>query len=70
MSENVRTPSETLMSALEECETAEDVLIIMRHKDDISWHSTHMNLSYKLGMPEFVSTCVRHDILSMKEYEK
>ena len=36
----VRTPTETLMSALSECETADNCIIILRHKSDISWHET------------------------------
>lgn len=63
MSIQIRTPTETLMSALEECEDANDVLIIIRHKDAVSWHTTCDSRIDKLGMLEFVSTCVRASII-------
>lgn len=63
MDRQIRTPSETLMSALSECEDASDVLIIVRHKDAVSWHTTCESRIDKLGMLEFVSTCVRASII-------
>lgn len=63
MAKNVRTPSETLMSALSECETAENVLIIMRHEGDISWHETNSSRADLLGLLDFVSTCIRGQIM-------
>lgn len=63
MSENLRTPSETLMSALSECETAENVVIIMRHAGDISWHQTTNSRADLLGMLEFVACCVKGKIM-------
>jgi hypothetical protein len=57
-----RTPSETLMSALAECETAEQVLIIMRHGEDISWHGSSASRVDVLGMIDFVQTCIRAKI--------
>jgi hypothetical protein len=67
MSDAVRTPSETLMSALEECETADQVLIILRHKDDISWHTNNASRVDKLGLLDFVTTCVRQSIFTETE---
>lgn len=57
------------MSALEECETASDVLIIMRHKDAISWHSTCESRAEKLGIMEFVSTCIKASIIQEKQVD-
>jgi len=58
-----RSPTETLMSALSECETADDCLIILRHKSDISWHETSDARSDVLGLTEFVSTCIKGQII-------
>jgi hypothetical protein len=55
----VRTPTETLMSALSECETADNCVIILRHKSDISWHETTTSMSDMLGLLEFVLTVVK-----------
>jgi hypothetical protein len=55
----VRTPTETLMAALSECETADNCLIILRHKQDISWHETTTSQSDMLGLLEFVSTIIK-----------
>jgi len=55
----VRTPTETLMAALSECETADNCLIIIRHKQDISWHETTTSQSDILGLLEFVLTIVK-----------
>lgn len=60
---NRRTPTETLMAALAECETAEDVLIVMRHKDDISWHETTDSRANLLGLLEFVMCCIRGQVM-------
>ncbi len=59
----VRTPTETLMSALSECETADDCFIILRHKQAISWHETMNSRCDILGLLEFVSTCVKGRIM-------
>jgi hypothetical protein len=63
MSAEQRTPSETLMAALGECETADNCLIILRHKSDISWHETVNSTSDLLGLLEFVLTCVKGRIM-------
>lgn len=63
MSRSMRTPSETLMAALAECETAEDVLIIMRHKEQISWHETADSRASLLGLLDFVTCCIRGQIM-------
>ena len=65
MPENVqvRTPTETLMSALSECETADDCLIILRHKQGISWHETTNSRCDMLGLLEFVATCIKGRIM-------
>jgi hypothetical protein len=63
MMANTRTPSETLMSALEECETAEAALILVVHSDGtISWHASTDRLHVKLGMLEFVKSRVLEEI--------
>jgi hypothetical protein len=59
----VRTPTETLMSALSECETADNCIIILRHKEDISWHETTRSNSDILGLLEFVLTCIKGRIM-------
>jgi len=47
------------MSALSECETADNCIIILRHKSDISWHETTTSQSDMLGLLEFVLTIVK-----------
>jgi hypothetical protein len=65
-----RTPTETLMDALAECETAEDALILITHSDGtMGSHSTTTQLHKKLGMLEFWATLVRQDILRAGEVE-
>lgn len=59
----VRTPTETLMSALSECETADNCVIILRHKEDISWHETVNSTSDLLGLLTFVETCIKGRIM-------
>lgn len=63
MSESIRTTTETLMAALEDCESANSVLIIMRHKDEVSWHTNNVSQVDQLGLLDFVQTCVRQSIL-------
>lgn len=63
VTKSLRTPSETLMAALSECDTAEDVLIIMRHKSQISWHETANSRASLLGLLEFVICCIRGQIM-------
>lgn len=59
----MRTPTETLMAALAECETADNCLIILRHKQDISWHETLNSRVDALGLLEFVATCIKGQIM-------
>lgn len=59
----VRTPTDTLMAALAECETADNCLIILRHKQDISWHETMNSRCDTLGLLEFVLTCIKGRIM-------
>lgn len=63
MTEKIRTATETLMASLAECETAEDVLIIMRHKKQISWHETTSSRAELLGLLEFVLCCIKGQIM-------
>lgn len=56
---SIRTPTDTLMSALSECETADNCVIILRHKSDISWHNTNDAQSDLIGLLEFVLTIVK-----------
>lgn len=65
-----RTPTETLMDALSECETAEDALILITHSDGtMGSHSTTTQLHKRLGMLEFWATLVRKDICQAGEVE-
>lgn len=59
MKSQFRTPTETLMSALSECETADNCVIILRHEQDISWHETTPSTSDLLGLLDFVLTIVK-----------
>lgn len=59
----VRTPTETLMSALAECETADQCPIIIRHKDAVSWHETTNSRCDSIGLLEFVLTCLKGRIM-------
>lgn len=60
----VRTPTETLMAALAECEDADEVLIVIRHKDAISWHETIDSRAGVLGLLDFVQCCIRGRIMN------
>jgi hypothetical protein len=59
----VRTPTETLMAALSECETADNCIIVLRHKEDISWHETTNSRCDSIGLLEFVLTCLKGRIM-------
>jgi len=63
MNTKQRTPTDTLMAALAECETADNCLIIMRHEEDITWHETVNSTSDLLGLLEFVSACIKGRIM-------
>ena len=65
-----RTSSETLMTALEDVEDAQAVMIIVRHNDDITWNGTSDSLSEKLGLVEFVATCIRQAIIEQGKESK
>jgi hypothetical protein len=58
------TPTETLMAALSECDTADNCVIILRHKDAISWHDTLNSRSDILGLLDFVRTCIKGKIIA------
>jgi hypothetical protein len=56
------------MAALEEVETAKDLMIIVIEKDgSVSWHSTTDLIHRKLGMVEFVGECLREDIRAVRK---
>lgn len=58
-----KSPTETVARAMEEVENAEHVLIIYTNKDgSISWFSNTDKFHVKLGMTEFVSTCIKDNI--------
>jgi hypothetical protein len=62
-----RTPSDTLMSALEKVEGANDLMIIVITNDgNIEWYSTTDLLHRKLGMIEFVRECIKENIREVK----
>ncbi len=67
MAERVRTTTETLMAALSECETADNCVIILQHKQDISWHETTNSRADTLGLLDFVSTCIKGRIVREME---
>jgi hypothetical protein len=53
------TPSEAIMAALGVVEDAEECMIIQVHADgDISWTCTTDAWHKKLGMVEFVKSCI------------
>jgi hypothetical protein len=55
MTETQRSPSETLMAALEIVEDAQELMIIQVHASgDISWTATSDSAHKRLGMLEFV----------------
>ena len=63
-----RTPTETLMDALAECETAEEAMILITHSDGtMGSYSSTVALHKKLGMLEFWATLVRNQILRAGE---
>lgn len=65
-----RTPTETLMDALAECETAEEAMILIVHSDGtLGSYSSTTQLHRKLGMLEFWSTLVRNQILQAGEVD-
>lgn len=59
MESPVRTPTETLMAALAECETADNCVIILRHKGEISWHHTTGCTHELFGLLQFVLTVAK-----------
>jgi hypothetical protein len=67
-----RTPTETLMAALAECETADNVLIILRHKGEISWHHTLGCTHELMGLLQFVLTVSKGELMRevMNDYEE
>lgn len=70
MSDAVRTPSETLMSALSEVEDAEHAMIIIDHGEEgISWHCTSTRTSTKLSLVDFVRECIVDDIRNINRKE-
>ncbi len=73
MSKSIRTTTETLMAALEDCENADSVFIIMCTKDEISWHTNIYSTTEKLGLLDFVQTYIRQCIVDAngrKQLEK
>lgn len=58
-----RTPTETLIAAMEEAEKATECLAIMSTDDgEIIWLSTNDSKAMKLGLLEVVRQCIIADI--------
>jgi hypothetical protein len=66
----IRTPTETIVAAMEEAETAKECLVIMTDKDGsiITLGSTSV-LSTRLGLLEMAKTLILSDVVerAMKE---
>ena len=59
--ETKRTPSETLMGALDGIDDCQEVLIIKVNREgSLEWHSTTDCIHKKLGMVDFVRECILH----------
>lgn len=59
--ETKRTPSETLMGALEEIDDCQELMIIKVNREgSLEWHSTTDSIHKKLGMVDFVRECIVH----------
>ena len=59
--EKRRTPSETLMDALEGIDDCQELMIIkVNHEGSIEWHSTTDSIHKKLGMVSAVRECIVH----------
>lgn len=57
--ETKRTPSETLMNALDNIDDCQEVMIIkVNSEGSLEWHSTTDSIHKKLGMVDFVRECV------------
>ena len=65
MTQNLRTPTETLMSALSECETAEYAMIIMLHGDAVTWHSSTPSMTINLGLLGYAEVRIKDYIRGM-----
>lgn len=70
MSQNTRTPTETLMSALSECETAEYAMIVMLHNDAVTWHSSTPSMTINLGLLDYAKIRVEEYIRNMPAAEE
>lgn len=69
MSSDLRTPTDVLISAMEDIQDAEDLLIVWREKDEegldlINWRISHMPIWSGLGLMETAKLEMVKDILS------
>jgi len=66
----IRTPTETIVKAMEEAETAKECLVIMTSADGsiITLGSTSV-LSTRLGLLEMAKACILSDIVTMRKEE-
>jgi hypothetical protein len=69
MSSDLRTPTDVLISAMEDIQDAEDLLIVWREKDEegldlINWRISHMPIWRGLGLMETAKLEMVKDILS------
>lgn len=59
--EKRRSPSETLMNALEGIDECQEAMIIkVNAEGSIEWHTTTDSIHKKLGMVDFVRECIIH----------
>ncbi|HEX5426502.1 MAG TPA: hypothetical protein VFW94_23345 [Candidatus Acidoferrales bacterium] len=57
--EKKRSPSETLMGALEDIDDCQEVMIVKVNRDgSIEWHCTTDSIHKKIGMVDFVRECI------------
>ena len=63
-----RTPTDTLIAAMEEADTAQECLVVMTNSEgEIIWLCTTDKLSVKIGMLETAKLCL---LASMKARRK
>ncbi len=67
MTTETRTPTETLMTALSDCENADNVIIIIDKADEIAWFCSTPKQSIKLALIEFVRTCLHDNIVQARK---
>jgi hypothetical protein len=63
-----RSPTDTLIAAMEEAEKAQECMVIMTSSDgDIVWLCSSDKLTVKLGLVETVKQCIVGDIKAERD---